>query len=89
MNKVKVHFTFDGKRSSASIDRFMFEIYSIKCGSEGEARDRIRSAVSSGIGVGKINLSSQIQNMIFRSCCRPSLIDKHDNNEGQYDIEDF
>ena len=91
MATVKVDYVLDGKKSSITIDALMFNVYSIKCGSEEAARADIRQAISNYycVSTQKMTMSKSVQNMIFRDCCRPSLIEKYDNYEGQFDIEDF
>jgi hypothetical protein len=91
MAKIKVDYTLNGKRSSVSVDRTMFIVFSIKMGSVEEAREDIRNAIANGYCMSSPNktMAQSVQDMIFRDCCKPSLIDKLDNDEGQFDIEDF
>jgi hypothetical protein len=91
MGSVLVHYVLDGKKSSVTVDSLMFNVFAIKCGTQEDARRSIRMAIQNGLCVSTkdMTMSKSVQNMIFRECCRPSLITRYDNFEGQFDIEDF
>ena len=91
MANIKIDYVLKGKRSSVSIDPMMFSVFSIRHGSEDNAREIIKQSIAEGscYSTKDMTMSKSVQNMIFRDCCRPSLIDKYDNDEYQYDIEDF
>ena len=76
----------EGRRTSVSIDPLMFNCFALLVGSDKKARLEVRDYVKNAY---RVPSSRDVQNFIFRRCCRPSLIDKYDNYEGQFDIEDF
>ena len=91
MSTEKINYFLEGKQSSITMDKEMFDVFSILCGSEDDARFTVREWIRNGdcVSTPKMNLSKVIQWAVFRECCRPSLIKRYDNDDHQTDIEDF
>lgn len=91
MYGVQVDYVKDGKRSSLTVDSLMFGCYAVHTGSKKKAKAMIRKYIKSGdcFVTPYMTLSKSVHNMIFRACCKPSLLERFEGEEGQYDIEDF
>lgn len=91
MYGVKVDFLKDGKRSSLTVDALMFGSYAVYWGSTRKAKAVIRKYIKSGdcFVTPDMTLSKSVHNMIFRTCCKPSLLERFEADEGQVDIEEL
>ena len=92
MTNVKIDYYLNGSKSSVTIDSFIFGVFCIQIGSESKARQHIRDSIQNCFPEyppENITMSKWVLHNIFTLCCKPSLIDKYENYEGQFDFEDF